>query len=112
MDTWINLGLYVTYVLIGICVLGILIFSIARIISHPGAAKAALIGIVGLIVLFGLSYALSNGDDVHTIFSKLDVSEETSRLVGTGLLTFYLLMGVAILSIIYVEITRLFKKNG
>lgn len=105
----INFGLYATYVLIGIAVLGILIFSVARIISHPGAAKSALIGIVGLIVLGGISYALSSGDDAATRFADLEISEGTSRMVGAGLVTFYLLVGIAILSIIYVEITRLFK---
>ncbi len=108
----IDFGIYATYVLLGICVLAILIFSVARIVTHPGAAKAALIGIAGLVALYGISYIFSTGEDVNTVFKGMEVSEGTSRLVGTGLVTFYLLMGITILTILYVEVIRLFKKNG
>lgn len=108
-DTLINIGIYATYALIGICVLAILIFAVTRIVTHPGAAKSALIGIVALVVLGGISYAISNGSDANGLYADLEVTEGTSHMVGTGLLTFYLLIGIAVLSIIYVEITRLFK---
>ena len=95
--------------MIGAGILAILIFSVARIVAQPQSAKSVLGGIVALLVLFGLSYAFSTGDDANGIFTKLEVSEGTSHMVGTGLITFYLLVGLAILSILYVELTRLFK---
>lgn len=105
-------GLYFTYILVAVCVLAILFFAVARIVSHPEAAKSALIGIVALVVLGGISYGLSTGTDATDIFAKLEVSEGTSRMVGAGLVTFYLLIGIAFASILYVEVIRLFKKNG
>ncbi len=105
----VEFGLYLTYALIGICVIGILIFAVARIVSHPGAAKNSLIGIVGLIVLAVLAYLLSTGDDANGIFADLNVEEGTSHRVGAGLVTLYLLMGLAVISILYNEVTRLFK---
>lgn len=105
-------GLYFTYILVAVCALAILFFAIARIVSHPEAAKSFLIGLVALVVLGGVSYGLSSGADAETIYKKLEVTKGTSHGVGAGLVTFYLLMGIAVLSIIYVEITRLFKKNG
>lgn len=95
-----------------ICVVAILIFSIGQVIGHPGAAKSVMIGVVGLVVVGGLSYALSTGTDANGMFAKLGVSEGSSHMVGTGLYAFYILMALAVLSIIYVEITRLFSKNG
>lgn len=105
----IDIGIYLTYVLIGICVLAILIFSVARIISHPGAAKSALIGIAGLVVLAVIAYLFSSGADANGIYKDLEISEGTSRTVGAGLVALYIVMGLTVLSIIYSEVTRLFK---
>ncbi len=109
-DTVINIGIYLTYILIGAAVLGILIFSVSNIAKNPKAAKSALIGIGGLVVIFGLTYAISTGADA-TLYSSDDevVTEGMSRLVGMGLFSFYVLGGLTILSILYVEVTRLFK---
>ena len=108
-DTWINIGLTVSYILIGLAALGILAFSLMNIAKKPGGAKGVLIGIVGLAIIFGLTYALSTGEDANTLFADENVTEATSRRVGMGLASFYILAGLAILSILYVEVTRLFK---
>lgn len=108
---FVDIGLYLSYVLIGICVLGILVFAVGRIISHPSAAKSALIGIGGLVVLWFISYLFSSGDDAAegAIFGDMGITEATSHMVGTGLITFYLLLGIVIITIIFNELTRLFK---
>ncbi|MGB0176369.1 MAG: hypothetical protein ACPF9D_04330 [Owenweeksia sp.] len=106
----IDFGLYATYALIGICIVMILLFAIGRIAKNPGGAKSALIGIVGLAVLVAVAFGLSTGSDVtEPVFAKMQITEETSRQVGAGLMVFYILAGLAILSILYVEVTRLFK---
>lgn len=107
----IDFGLYASYTLIGICVVGILFFAVSRIASNPKAAKSALIGIGGLVVLFVIAYAASTGADVATnpVFEKLQVNESTSKSVGAGLIGLYLIMGLTVLSIIYAEVSRLIK---
>ena len=105
----INFGLYLTYFLIGISILAILFFAVSKIFQEPRGAKSALIGIVGLLVVLVLGYLFSTGEDATTMFAKLNVTEGTSRRVGTGLVSLYIVMGITILSILYVEITRLLK---
>lgn len=105
----IDFGLYATYTLIGICVLAILLFAVTNIAKSPGNAKSALVGIGGLVVVFLITYFTSTGADATTVFADENITEETSRRVGMGLSSFYILAGLAILSILYVEITRLFK---
>ncbi len=105
----VNFGIFLAYGLMAIGVIAILVFAITRMISNPAAAKNALIGLGGLVVVAGISYAVSSGEDANTVFAKLEVSEGTSKTVGGGLVTFYVLMGLAVLSILYVEVTRLFK---
>ena len=106
----IDTGIYLTYALIGICIISILGFSIVNIAKNPGGAKSALFGIVGLIVVFVLTYVMSDGSDATTIFADDGITETTSKRVGMGLGTFYVLTAVAILSILYVEVSRLFSK--
>ena len=109
-ENLVNLGIIVTYILVGIAVVGILYFSVSNIVKNPTAAKSALIGVGGLVVIFGLTYAMSSGSDAAS-FSKPDniITEGTSKLVGMGLASFYVLAGLTVLSIIYSEVTRLFK---
>lgn len=111
-ESLINFGIYASYALIIAGIAGILLFGVMQIVGHPKAAKSALFGIVGLAVIGGLAYALSTGTDASGMYAKLGVSEGSSHMVGAGLYAFYILMALAVLSIIYVEITRLFSKNG
>tara|TARA_R110000868_G_scaffold205751_2_gene454372 strand:- start:78 stop:401 length:324 start_codon:yes stop_codon:yes gene_type:complete len=106
----VDFGIYTAYVLIGICGVGILGFSIMNLVKNPKAAKSALIGIAGLLVVFGITYALSDGSDASTVFAGEDISEGGLRRVGMGLGAFYILTAVAILAILYVEVSRLFSK--
>jgi uncharacterized membrane protein len=105
----IDFGIYSAYVLIGVCIVGILGFSLTNIAKNPGGAKSALVGIIALLAIFGITYAMSSGEDVNTLFAGEDVSETTSRIVGMGLSSFYVLGALAILAVLYVEVTRLFK---
>lgn len=106
----VDTGLYLTYVLIGICIAGILGFSVANIAKNPGGAKSALIGIAGLALVFIITYVASDGSDATTIFADEGITEGTSKTVGMGLTTFYVLTAVAIVAILYVEVSRLFSK--
>ncbi len=107
----INFGIYLAYALIGISVLIILYFAVTKILQEPGGARSAMIGIVSLIVVLLLGYLFSTGADATTnaLYLKLEVSEASSRQVGTGLVTLYIVMGLTVLSILYAEITRLLK---
>jgi len=106
----VDFGIYFTYVLIGICVLGILGFSLVNIAKNPAGAKAGLFGLIGLIVVFVLTYVFSDGTDATTVFADDGITESTSKRVGMGLGTFYVLTAVAIGAILYVEVSRLFSK--
>lgn len=106
----VDTGLYITYVLIGICVVGILGFSVMNIAKNPAGAKSGLFGLVGLIVVFGLTYVLSDGSDATTVFAEDGITEATSKRVGMGLGSFYVLTAAAIVAILYVEVSRLFSK--
>ncbi|MFO7938834.1 MAG: hypothetical protein R6U66_03690 [Bacteroidales bacterium] len=99
------------YALAGIAVALSLIFPIFQMISNPQKAKKGLLGVVllGVVVLIAYMLAgdtplgITNPDLVHH-----DVPS-TLKQVGTGIQSMYLLIGLAIASILFTEVAKVFK---
>jgi len=102
--------IYWAYALFIISTLSALLFPIISLVTDIKKAKNSLIGIVGLAVIVGLAYVLASGviPTFHN-FEKFNITESISKSVGTGLYTTYLLGGMAILGILYTEISKSFK---
>ena len=79
------------------------IFSIA---INPASLKNAVIGIVIVAAIAGLSYVLADGSDFAMY---KDTDESTSKLVSTGLNAFYIVGLLAVLSVVYSGVARIFK---
>ena len=58
------------------------------------------IAIVALLAIVGISYGLSSGQEVVSNTGELMVSESGSKLVGTGLRVFYLLIIIALVAMV------------
>ncbi len=100
-----NYGIIIAYILLAVAVLAAIVFPIIHFIQHPKNAKRALVGIVALIVVVGISYALSS--DVNP--SKMEITPEAVKQVDTGLFAFYILAALAIISLVYSEVSKFFK---
>jgi hypothetical protein len=70
-----------------------------------------LIGIGALVVVIGISYLLASGN-VTEAMGRVEggVTETTSKRVGMGLITFYLLAGVAILAVILSSVKSIVRR--
>lgn len=104
----LDFGLYLFYAMTAIAVLGAVGFAIYNAIQTPGSLIKSLIGIGALLALFGVAYALS-GNEVTTAHRALGVSESTSKLIGAGLILFYLSLVLGIIALLYSEISKAFK---
>lgn len=104
-DFMTNYGIIICYILLAVAVLTAVVFPIIQLIQNPKGAKGALVGIGALVVVVGISYALSSGDAA----AHLDITPEAAKQVDTGLFAFYILAGIAILSLVYSEVAKLFK---
>jgi hypothetical protein len=100
----IDTGLYLSYILLGIAAIAAITFPIIFIIHSPKKAKATLLGILGLTIIFVVSYSLSSNEVVKDSHNPL-----ISKLVGGGLIMFYILFVAAISIAIYSEIAKIFK---
>lgn len=106
LDTVINLSL----IMIGICALIAIGFGLYALITDFNNNKKALYGIVALLVIAVLGYLLAS-DFVKPAWLTKDVpiTEIVSKRSGAGLITSYLLAGLAVLLIIGLEIKNAFK---
>lgn len=105
---WIDILLYVGYGLIFLAVGSAIIFPLIQGLQNPKGLVKSLIGVGALIVLFIVGYALSSSA-VTTSWEAKGITEGTSKLVGAGLIMFYIVLIVAALGLIYSEISKAFK---
>ncbi len=111
IDILINIGMFVTYALLGVAVLGLLFFAIKQTINNLGRSKTVLYGIIALVVVFALAMALSSGTDIsELVFEKTGTNYGSSRIIGAGLITTYILFFGTIVVLLATEIMRPFKK--
>ena len=97
-----------TYVLIAIASLAAVVFPVMFLIKNPKQAKGVLIAVGGMVVVFGISYALATDEILHS-YEKYSVDGATSRNVGMGLIAMYLLGAGAVGAIIYSTISGMLK---
>jgi hypothetical protein len=104
----LDLGFYVFYALLIIAVALTVIFPIIHMLKEPSMLIRSAIGIGLIVVLFGISYAMS-GSEVNLKAAALGVTESSSKLIGAGLIMFYITLVLSILALIYSEISKAFK---
>ena len=87
-------GLLITwcYLLLAIAAVTAVVFPIITMAQNPKGAKNALIGVVGLVVVVGISYAVAG-----------------SKQSETGLIAFYIMGAGAIGAVIFAEVSKMLK---
>ena len=91
----IDVFMNVSYVILGIAVLVVLIFSVLNLVSSTAGLKNTLTGVGAFIVLALLCY-FGFATGVETTLKDGDIlSESGSKLVGAGLYLFYFLAVIA-----------------
>lgn len=102
-DFIVKFGLPLAYVALGVAGIGAIIFPLIFMFQDLKKAKSAFIGIGAIVVVFVLSYLLADG--VAT--EKATASQ--MQMVEASLYTFYILLAVSIIAILYATISRYFK---
>ena len=99
--------LYYSYILsigvVGVAILG----SIYGIITNPAGMKGGAIGIGSLVAILGISYGMAT-DAVPTKYAET-LTASASKLSGAGLYAVYILLALAILSIVFSSVSKLVK---
>ena len=103
------IGAFVAYgkwmVLIGF-IMAVLSFVMSLVIN-PSSIKGVLIGLGAVAVIGIISYAMADGTVLPSYGP--DITESTSKMVSTGLNSFYIVGLLAVLSVVYSGVARIFK---
>ncbi|WP_370087369.1 hypothetical protein [Ekhidna sp.] len=96
----VDVGLFISYILIGVCVLAAVGMPLMKAMGDPDSLKKMGMGVGALVVVFIVSFVLADGTP------QGDASATTAKMVGAGLTTFYILAIAAIGGIVYTEIKK------
>lgn len=92
----INIVFYITYFLIIVALIGTIIGVVVAVVQNlKDGGLAAIIGLVSLIVLFGIGYALSSGDIPADLQAKGIDGLDSIRQVGAGMIMVYAMGAIA-----------------
>lgn len=108
MDTAINIGFVILYILMVAAILGAVIFPIIQMSGNIKAAKGTIFGVLGLVGLFLFAYAVSPAE-TGLFYQKMGISPNLSKAIGGGLLVTYIIFAGVLISIAYSSISNWFK---
>ncbi len=108
MDTAINIGFVIMYILMIVAVIGVIVFPIIQMLGDLKSAKGALVGIGVILVVFLISYAIST-PEAGAFYDKHNVSPNLSKIIGGGLIATYIMFGGVIVSILWSQISSWLK---
>jgi len=109
MESLINIGIILTYLMVTFAALAAIGFGIKKMMQKTNNAKKTLYSIGGLLVIMLISYLMSS-DEVLGSYEKYEITATTVKRVGMGLTTFYLLAIGAIGAVLYAELSKVFAK--
>lgn len=85
-----------------------IIFPAIFMAQNPSKAKSTFAGL-GLLILIAVIGYFSAGDEILSTYEKFIDDPDTSKYVGTGLITLYILGIGAIAAAVVGEVTKIFK---
>ncbi|RUA33786.1 MAG: hypothetical protein DSY77_08505 [Bacteroidetes bacterium] len=103
---FVDIMLYGAYLLVIVAALGAIVLPLINALSNPKSLLKSVLGIVIIGVIYLISWSVS-GDEVTARYIKFDITSTSSQVIGGVLITTYLLMGIAVISIIYSEIRKI-----
>ncbi len=103
-----DIGLYIGYVTLILGVVVAVVLPTISAIKNPSGLLKSLMGLGGLLLLFGVAYGIS-GSEVTTVGASLGVDAGSSKMIGAGLGMFYIVLIAGILGIVFSEINKALK---
>lgn len=104
----VNYTIYFTYFLFVVALAIALMGAVTGALAKPSSIKGSAFGIVGMLVIVGISYALAN-DEVLTTYPQ-GTTAAAIKWSGAGLYTLYILVVLTVISVIYSGLARFIKR--
>lgn len=108
MDTAINIGFVILYILLIAAVVGAVVFPVLQMAGNLKAAKGTIFSVIGLLALFFIAYAISPAE-TGAFYQKMNISPNLSKAIGGGLIATYIIFAGVIISIAFAQIKNWLK---
>lgn len=117
-EQWIDLSLNAAYVLLGVALVAAILMNFANALKNPGSLVKGVIGIVVLLMIFFIGYAIAPaeiGSETAKSFEALKIdpaSDEalsTFRWVGGAMTTTFILIIIAVAGLVYSSVSRIVR---
>lgn len=114
MGSWINSNLVWSYILLAIGAGIAVLAGLFHMATDIKVAKKGLISLVFLAAVAVVSYLLASDTipqfaGVQKFITDGSLTPQVAKMVDTGLYATYILLAIAVLSILFSSVTRLFK---
>lgn len=114
MGSWINSNLVWSYILLAIGAGIAVLAGLFHMATDIKAAKKGLISLVFLVAVAVVSYLLASDAipqfaGVQKFINDGTLTPQVAKMVDAGLYATYILLAIAVLSILFSSVTRLFK---
>ena len=107
-DAMIDNMLYIAYIVLALILVIVLIFVLKGLLA--GNIKKTLMSVGLFLAVVIVSYLISSGSDLNLEpFADQGVTESTSKNIGMGLYTFYILAIVAVASMALSGLKKIMK---
>ena len=103
-----DIFLYLAYIMVIFAALAAIVLPLINSIGNPQSLVKSGIGVLAIVAIYFLAYAFS-GSEVTQAYSKYNVGPELSKMVGGSLIMAYLLLGIAIIGIVFTEFNKILK---
>ncbi len=108
-ETGADVMLKWAYVSLALTVLATIIFPLINLFTNPKGAVRSLVGLVVVLIVIGVCYALSSAEPVVDSSGGFFENPVTLKLSDTGLYAAYIAMAATVLIAIVGEIINAFK---
>jgi hypothetical protein len=106
----ISWGLYFSYVLFAIALISGIVLPLIKSLQSPKDMIKSAAGVVLLVVVFLVAYGMA-GDEVTLNTASYGITPSSSKLIGGGLITLYIIFFVAVIGLIYSMVNSALKNN-
>lgn len=108
-DTLITIGLYVAYIAFFIAIAALIFFPFFNLIKEGfGRSKGNLLYIGILAAILVIAYLISPAEQGE-FYTKMGVSAGTSKLIGAGLISTYIVGASLVVILLYSVVSKWFK---
>ncbi len=110
MEFWIDIGLYLSYLLVVVSLVASIVMPIIYSLGDPKSLVGIGISVAALLILFFISYVLSSDEITNPkAAAQYGITNGGAKLIGGSLIMMYLMFMGAIVGVVVSEVIKIFK---